>query len=159
MAGSVIYRFIIAVALRLNVPAECLKLISAVIVALAIAAPYHAASAGVPPPRADRPERSVQAVLELRHISKTFNPGTVNEKTALQDLSLTLKDGDFVTILGSNGAGKSTLFNAIAGGFCRTRTHHAGRPGHDGYARLQPQQVHRPHVSGPDARHGTQYDD
>ena len=54
-------------------------------------------------------------MLELRHISKTFYPGTVHEKTALQDLSLTLQTGDFVTILGSNGAGKSTLFNAVAG--------------------------------------------
>lgn len=56
-------------------------------------------------------------MLELRHISKTFYPGTVHEKTALQDLSLTLQTGDFVTILGSNGAGKSTLFNAVAGAF------------------------------------------
>ena len=56
-------------------------------------------------------------MLELRHISKTFYPGTVHEKTALQDLSLTLQTGDFVTILGSNGAGKSTLFNAVAGVF------------------------------------------
>ena len=56
-------------------------------------------------------------MLEIRHISKTFTPGTVNEKTALNDLSLTLADGDFATIVGSNGAGKSTLFNAIAGDF------------------------------------------
>ncbi|HIT57221.1 MAG TPA: ATP-binding cassette domain-containing protein, partial [Candidatus Galloscillospira stercoripullorum] len=48
---------------------------------------------------------------------KTFNPGTVNEKKAIQDLSLTLEEGDFVTIVGSNGAGKSTLFNAISGSF------------------------------------------
>lgn len=56
-------------------------------------------------------------MLVLRHISKTFNPGTVNEKTALSELDFTLQDGDFVTIVGSNGAGKSTLFNAIAGSF------------------------------------------
>ena len=56
-------------------------------------------------------------MLELRNISKTFNPGTVNEKKALNGLSVTLEDGDFVTIVGSNGAGKSTLFNAITGGF------------------------------------------
>ena len=56
-------------------------------------------------------------MLELKNISKTFNPGTVNEKTALSGLSLTLADGDFATIVGSNGAGKSTLFNAIAGDF------------------------------------------
>ena len=56
-------------------------------------------------------------MLQISHISKTFNPGTVNEKKALNDLSLKLEDGDFVTILGSNGAGKSTLFGAIAGSF------------------------------------------
>ncbi len=56
-------------------------------------------------------------MLNVKNISKTFNPGTVNEKKALTDLSLHLDQGDFVTILGSNGAGKSTLFNAIAGSF------------------------------------------
>ncbi len=56
-------------------------------------------------------------MLELRHISKTFNPGTVNEKRAIHDLSLTVADGEFVSIIGANGAGKSTLFNAIAGVF------------------------------------------
>lgn len=54
-------------------------------------------------------------MLKLENISLTFNPGTVNEKKALTDLSLHLEEGDFVTILGSNGAGKSTLFNTIAG--------------------------------------------
>lgn len=54
-------------------------------------------------------------MLEVKNISKTFNPGTVNEKQALRGLSLTLKDGDFVTVIGGNGAGKSTLLNAIAG--------------------------------------------
>ena len=56
-------------------------------------------------------------MLKINHISKTFNPDTVNEKKALSELSLHLDKGDFVTILGSNGAGKSTLFNAIAGSF------------------------------------------
>ena len=56
-------------------------------------------------------------MLKIDHLSKTFNPGTVNEKTAISDLSLHLAPGDFVTIIGSNGAGKSTLFNAIAGDF------------------------------------------
>ena len=56
-------------------------------------------------------------MLTLQNISKTFNPGTVNEKKALTGLNLHLDEGDFVTILGSNGAGKSTLFNAIAGSF------------------------------------------
>ena len=54
-------------------------------------------------------------MLEIKNISKTFNPGTVNEKTALNGVSLTLNDGDFVTVIGGNGAGKSTLLNAVAG--------------------------------------------
>ena len=56
-------------------------------------------------------------MLKLSHISKTFNPGTVNEKVAIRDLSLHLEKGDFATIIGSNGAGKSTMFNAICGDF------------------------------------------
>ena len=56
-------------------------------------------------------------MLKLDHISKTFNPGTLNEKKALDQVDLHLERGDFVTIVGSNGAGKSTLFNAIAGSF------------------------------------------
>jgi putative ABC transport system ATP-binding protein len=56
-------------------------------------------------------------MLELIGISKTFNPGTLNQKVAIKDLSLKINDGDFITIIGSNGAGKSTLFNAIAGSF------------------------------------------
>ena len=54
-------------------------------------------------------------MLKLENIYLTFNPGTVNEKKALEGLNLQLEKGDFVTILGSNGAGKSTLFNTIAG--------------------------------------------
>ena len=56
-------------------------------------------------------------MLTLKKISKTFNPGTVNEKKALDQVSLELADGDFATIVGSNGAGKSTLFHAITGAF------------------------------------------
>ncbi|MCI8374149.1 MAG: ATP-binding cassette domain-containing protein [Lachnospiraceae bacterium] len=54
-------------------------------------------------------------MLRIEHIWKTFNVGTVNEKTALQDLSLELNEGDFVTVIGGNGAGKSTMLNAVAG--------------------------------------------
>ena len=54
-------------------------------------------------------------MLELKHIHKTFNPGTVTEKRAICDLSVTLNDGDFVTVIGGNGAGKSTMLNLIAG--------------------------------------------
>ena len=56
-------------------------------------------------------------MLELRNISKTFFPGTVHDKTALDNLSLTLHEGDFVTVIGGNGAGKSTMLKAIAGTF------------------------------------------
>lgn len=56
-------------------------------------------------------------MLTLSHISKTFNPGTVNAKAALCDLSFHANKGDFVTIIGANGAGKSTLFNAVSGSF------------------------------------------
>ena len=54
-------------------------------------------------------------MLTLDHISKTFNPGTINEKRALDGLPLHLKPGDFVTVIGGNGAGKSTMLNAVAG--------------------------------------------
>ena len=54
-------------------------------------------------------------MLEIIDLHKTFNPGTVNEKTALDGVSLTLKDGDFVSVIGGNGAGKATLLNAVAG--------------------------------------------
>ena len=56
-------------------------------------------------------------MLDINHISKTFHPGTISAKTAINDLSVHLAPGDFVTIIGSNGAGKSTLFNAVAGSF------------------------------------------
>ncbi len=54
-------------------------------------------------------------MLEIKNITKVFNAGTVNEKVALNNVSLTLEDGDFVTVIGGNGAGKSTLLNAVAG--------------------------------------------
>ena len=54
-------------------------------------------------------------MLKVSNIHKTFNPGTVNEKVALNGVTLELEEGDFVTVIGGNGAGKSTLLNAIAG--------------------------------------------
>ncbi len=54
-------------------------------------------------------------MLKITNLQKTFNPGTVNAKTALAGVDLHLKDGDFVTVIGGNGAGKSTILNAIAG--------------------------------------------
>ncbi len=54
-------------------------------------------------------------MLKLSNVCKTFNPGTINEKKALDGIDLVIEDGEFVTVIGSNGAGKSTLLNAIAG--------------------------------------------
>lgn len=56
-------------------------------------------------------------MLELRDVYKTFNPGTINEKIAMNGLSLKVKRGDFITVIGGNGAGKSTLMNAVTGVF------------------------------------------
>ena len=56
-------------------------------------------------------------MLDINHIAKTFNPGTITEKLALSDADLHLAEGDFVTIIGGNGAGKSTMLNAVAGVF------------------------------------------
>ena len=56
-------------------------------------------------------------MLTLKNVTKVFNGGTVNEKVALNNVSLTVESGDFATIIGSNGAGKSTLFNCICGNF------------------------------------------
>ncbi len=60
-------------------------------------------------------------MIELRNISIVFNQGTVNENQAISDISLKVKEGDFITVIGSNGAGKSTLFNLIAGTHSPTR--------------------------------------
>ena len=54
-------------------------------------------------------------MLDIQNIRKTFNAGTVNEKRALNGVSLHLNEGDFVTVIGGNGAGKSTLLNSVAG--------------------------------------------
>src|SRR6187200_1186356 len=56
-------------------------------------------------------------MLELRQISKTFNPDTINEVRSLREVSLSIEDGSFVTVIGTNGSGKSTLLNAVAGTF------------------------------------------
>ena len=54
-------------------------------------------------------------MLKIENIRKVFNPGTINEKVALDGVNLTLEEGEFVTVIGGNGAGKSTTLNAVAG--------------------------------------------
>ena len=58
-------------------------------------------------------------MLQLRGVTKTFFPGTINEKVALNNLAFTMEPGDFVTVIGGNGAGKSTMLNAVAGNCSR----------------------------------------
>ncbi len=113
--GSILYRIIYAAALSSRI-IEAMKLLTAILVALAIAAPTLKQWAAFQKRKAEMRKGDAE-MLELACISKTFNPGTVNEKKALSGVALRLEKGDFVTIVGSNGAGKSTLFNAIAGDF------------------------------------------
>ena len=89
--GGIVYYAVMVVILWLKLDPNDLKLFTAIIVAIFLAIP------------------------EIKNVSKTFNPGTINEKHALSNLSLSLNDGDFVTVIGGNGAGKSTLLNAVAG--------------------------------------------
>mgnify|MGYP002553122064 CR=1 FL=1 len=97
-------------------------------------------------------------MLELKNVSKTFNPGTVNEKKALDKLSLNLNEGDFVTIIGANGAGKSTLFNAICGTFY-TDEGQIILDGEDNTsARLYTSKKNRSSVSGSHERHCSWHD-
>lgn len=63
------------------------------------------------------PAMAETTMLHIGHVAKTFNPGTITEKKALVDVELTLREGDFVTVIGGNGAGKSTMLNAVAGVF------------------------------------------
>ena len=91
-------------------------------------------------------------MLELKELYKTFNPGTINAKTALSGLNVTLNDGDFVTVIGGNGAGKSTMLNATAGTFFVD----SGKVIIDGadVTNLPERRPHRPRLSGPDDGHG-----
>lgn len=82
-------------------------------------------------------------MLKVSHISKTFNAGTPDEKRALQDLSFTAADGDFITIIGANGAGKSTFFNAIAGSYI-TDSGSISLDGHD--ITLMPEHKRSKHI-------------
>ena len=112
--GSIIYRYIIALATASHIfPAFALKLVSAVIVAVALSIP--AIKHGHRPFK--NKKGGAQKMLDIKNAVKVFSPGTPNEHKALNNLSIHLDAGEYVTIVGSNGAGKSTLFNAICGNF------------------------------------------
>ena len=136
--GSCLYRFIVAVALRFNVPAAAMKLVSA---------SSWPSPSRCPPSRTGWPSKSGSArprrrrrsemeMLELQDLHKTFNPGTVNEKVALNGVSLKMEAGDFATIVGSNGAGKSTCSMPSPAASSPTRAASSWAAGHHLRARI-----------------------
>lgn len=112
--GAIIYYIVIQLVLTLGFDANLLKLLSASVVAVFLAVPYWK-SKYFAKPAAKKAQKEDAKMLEIQNVSKTFNAGTVNEKTALNGLNLKLNEGDFVTVIGGNGAGKSTMLNAVAG--------------------------------------------
>ena len=140
--GSIIYRIIQSIVLQADWPPEDFKLLSAVIIAIALSLPvitekfnslmvkmgWKAAVKPLPVSEATTGEikeieekvvpaakPSANGSLKVEDIQKTFNIGTINQKSALNGVNLTLNPGDFVTVIGGNGAGKSTLLNVVAG--------------------------------------------
>ncbi len=108
--GAVIYYLVLQVVLWLGLNANDLKLMSAIVVGVFLSVPYikgryFTKTRG----------NAAKLMLDIRDVYKTFNNGTVNEKNALRGVSLTLEDGDFVTVIGGNGAGKSTMLNMVGG--------------------------------------------
>ena len=110
-AGSVIYRAVIAAALFIGLGPTDMRLVTSLIVIVALAVPQLRAL--VMPRPLCHPGGA--RVIRLEGVTVTFNAGTVNEVRALRGISLTLREGELVTVVGSNGAGKSTLLNALAG--------------------------------------------
>ncbi len=115
--GAIIYYIVLQIVLQLGLNTNDLKLITALIVAVFLAIPYWKSKMFRRKVQPQSAKNGGKAMLELKELYKTFNPGTINAKTALNGLSLTLNDGDFVTVIGGNGAGKSTMLNATAGTF------------------------------------------
>ena len=89
-------------------------------------------------------------MLKIENIRKVFNPGTINEKVALDGVDLTLEEGEFVTVIGGNGAGKSTTLNAVAGRF---RKNLYRRRGCDKVIRASQGTISGTCVPGPDDRY------
>ena len=123
VVGAIVYYIVIALVIRMGLNTNDMKLISALVVAIFLAIPYWKANWAVknrrrayPPACSRDPAWNRRAtMLELHQVCKTFNLDIVNEKAALNHLSLTLEEGDFVTVIGGNRAGKSTMLNAISG--------------------------------------------
>ncbi len=140
--GSIVYRIIQSIVLQADWPPEDFKLLSAIIIAIALSLPvitekFNSLMVKMGWKAAVRPaahnaankyemkdieEKNVYAAapsangsLKVSGVEKTFNIGTINQKTALNGVELTLKPGDFVTVIGGNAAGKSTLLNVVAG--------------------------------------------
>ena len=101
--GSILYYLVLQIVIWMGIDTDLLKMLSALVVALFLAFPYW------------KGKYFTKAKLKLIDIHKTFNPGTINEKVALNGVDLHLNEGDFVTVIGGNGAGKSTMLNAVAG--------------------------------------------
>lgn len=110
--GAIIYYIVIQLVLTLGFDANLLKLLSASVVSIFLAVPYWKGKYFSKPVKKAKED---EKMLEIQNVSKTFNAGTVNQKTALNGLNLKLNEGDFVTVIGGNGAGKSTMLNAVAG--------------------------------------------
>ena len=110
--GGIVYYIVITFVLMLGLNANDLKLFTAIIVALFLGVPYWKSKIKE---KTVKTVREVNKMLKLENIYKTFNPGTINEKKALNGLNIQLDEGDFVTVIGGNGAGKSTMLNMIAG--------------------------------------------
>ena len=110
LLGSVLYRIVIALALGLKLGAfsftpSDLNLITALLVIFALVMPQLKQKIMAPE----------DEMISISKMSKTFNPGDVNEVVALREVDLEVQDGDFITIIGSNGAGKSTFLNGDCG--------------------------------------------
>src|SRR5699024_9674266 len=122
--GSIFYRFVLVVVLYMGFNADDLKLVSAIILVLALMLPGVRAKL-----RLSSFLKGGELIMASKekvrsdHDTVVVNQRQTNEKTILEDVSLTLHDGDFVTVLGFNGAGKSTLFNVIAGTLPLTSGH------------------------------------